>query len=167
VPDSTGVTVLLDAAAWAVLSTAVGLGINRLHHRRFEADGPLTRLRAFEEDGRVYDRWLRIRRWKDRVPEAGAWGVGFAKGHLPSRDRAGLERFAAETRRAEVVHWVLLACGPLFLAWNRGGLAAAMIAYAVVANVPCILIQRYNRGRLQRLLATRAGRRHPPPRGDG
>jgi hypothetical protein len=28
-----------------------------------------------------------------------------------------------------------------------------MVAYAVLANLPCILAQRYNRARLHRLLA--------------
>ena len=31
-------------------------------------------------------------------------------------------------------------------------LGIAMAGYAVVANVPCILVQRYNRARLERML---------------
>jgi glycosyl-4,4'-diaponeurosporenoate acyltransferase len=31
-----------------------------------------------------------------------------------------------------------------------------MVGYAVVANAPCLIVQRYNRGRLERILARRA-----------
>jgi glycosyl-4,4'-diaponeurosporenoate acyltransferase len=154
-------TALVDAAAWAALSVVVGLTANRVPLARFEHEGWLTRLRRVERGGRVYDGWLRIRTWKDLVPEAGALGVGFPKRQVGARDTTTLLRFVAETRRAEAVHWVLLACGPLFLLWNRGLLAAAMLLYALGANVPCIMIQRYNRGRLQRVLAARARRRGP------
>jgi glycosyl-4,4'-diaponeurosporenoate acyltransferase len=57
-----------------------------------------------------------------------------------------------ETRRAELAHWPILALGPVFFAWNPWWLALAMVGYAVVANVPCILVQRYNRARLYRML---------------
>jgi glycosyl-4,4'-diaponeurosporenoate acyltransferase len=164
---STTVTVAIDAVAWALLSCVVGFGLNRVPVERFAADSRLTRLRAFEDGGRLYDRRFRIRRWKDRVPEAGSSGVGFPKGRLAGRDRPTLCRFAAETRRAELVHWLLLACGPLFLVWNRGALAVAMVAYAAVANGPCILIQRYNRARLLRVLGsgTSSPRRARPSQG--
>ena len=42
--------------------------------------------------------------------------------------------------------------------WNPPGLFAAMVVFAVVANVPCLIIQRYNRARIARILARREGR---------
>jgi glycosyl-4,4'-diaponeurosporenoate acyltransferase len=69
-----------------------------------------------------------------------------------------LSRFAAETRRAELVHWCVLALTPFFVLWNPVGLFLAMVAYGVIANVPCIAIQRYNRSRIVRALAWRAAR---------
>ena len=141
-----------DGLVWAGLSVVVGWTANRLPVEHFERDGPVTRLWPVEVDGDAYRRRLRVHRWKDHVPEAGAlFAGGMSKRALPGRHAGGLARFAAETRRAERVHWVLMACGPLFLLWNPAPLGAAMIAYAVLANGPCILIQRYNRGRLVRL----------------
>lgn len=145
--------VLLDAAAWAAWSLACGLLTWALPVRFFERDGFLTRLRGFEADGRCYER-LSIRRWKDRLPEGGAvLPGGFSKRRLPSRDRAVLERFCAETRRAELTHWLIPAAWPAFYLWNSRPLATAMGVYAVGANLPCLLVQRYNRARLLRLLA--------------
>jgi glycosyl-4,4'-diaponeurosporenoate acyltransferase len=149
----TGWTVLLDCAVWAVAGTAIGLAAHRADPDSFGHDGRLTRLRRFERDGRWYERRLHIKAWKQVIPEAGTlFGVGFSKRRLTSGSVDHLRRFVAETRRAEITHWLVLAVGPLFVLWNPVGLAIVMCAYAVVANGPCIAIQRYNRGRLTRVI---------------
>jgi len=141
-----------DAALWVAWSAVCGYAAHRLPDERLRRSGPL-RLRAFERDGRVYERWLRIKAWKDALPEAGSlFRGGFSKRGVVGHDRAYLERFARETRRAERTHWAILALSPVFFAWNPWWLATAMAGYGVVANVPCLLVQRYNRARLERLL---------------
>jgi glycosyl-4,4'-diaponeurosporenoate acyltransferase len=154
-----GWTVVLDTAAWAVVGVAVGYGMHRVPAARLAHDGPLTRLRPFEADGRWYERRLHIKTWKARLPEAGAlFEGGFSKRALDDSSLDHLERFVVETRRAELTHWLVLAAGVPFVLWNPPGLLAVMWLYAVVANVPCLLIQRYNRARLTRVL-DRARRR--------
>lgn len=150
--------VLVSAVAWAAISVAVGYTCHRLPTRAFDHDTALTRLRPWEAGGRAYERHLRIVRWKDRMPEAGAaFAGGFSKKHTPGRGPGMLERFVVETRRAETTHWAILACWPLFFLWCRWNVALVMGVYALAANVPCILIQRYNRARLLRILASRPG----------
>jgi glycosyl-4,4'-diaponeurosporenoate acyltransferase len=157
---SIGWTVVLDVVVWGIVSTVTGYLAHRAPASRFATDGVLTRLRPFERDGRWYEDRLAIKRWKGRLPEAGAlFPDGFSKRHLRADTTAELERFIVETRRAEVTHWVLLAVGPLFFLWNPWGLGVVMVAYAVVANVPCLLIQRYNRARLGRVVALAHRRR--------
>ena len=115
-----------------------------------------------ERDGALYQA-LRIRRWKDRLPEAGAFFAGgISKRHLPGRARGGLERFVVETRRAELGHWLAAAAGPLFVLWNPPGVAAVLVAYGVAVNLPFIAIQRYNRLRVERVLRARADRSSIP-----
>ena len=153
-----GLVVAADALVWAAWSAVVGYAAHRIPIDRLATDGPLTRLRAVERDGRIYER-VRIRRWKDRLPELGdAFRGGVSKRGLRSGASADLRRLVAETRRAEVVHWAIPAVLPVFALWNPAGLMAAMVAYAVVANMPCLLVQRYNRGRLLRVLARRERR---------
>jgi glycosyl-4,4'-diaponeurosporenoate acyltransferase len=146
--------VLVDSLVWLLWSALVGFGLSKVPPGALVADRWVTRLRPIERDGRAYER-LRIRRWKDLLPEAGSAFGGQSKRHLLGSARPDLERFAAETRRAELVHWSILAATPLFGLWNPAPLFAGMVAYGVFANVPCIAIQRYNRARIQRVVARR------------
>ena len=150
--------VLVDMAAWAVFHSVTGYAVHRLPLARLNRDTWLLRERRFESSGSFYER-LHVRRWKDRLPEAGAlFPGGLSKRHIAGRDRATLERFIAETRRAEYGHWAAMACGPLFMFWNPPLVAAAMVAYGVGVNMPFIVIQRYNRQRVGRLLKGRTSR---------
>lgn len=151
--------ILVSCVAWVVIGLIPGYGLLRLPVSSFDHDTWLTRLRSFEHEGVWYQRHLRIRAWKDRLPEKGdLFPGGFSKRHLVDRSDAHLRRFVTETRRAETVHWTNLAAGPLFLVWCRPLLGACMIVFGVVAHLPFVLVQRYNRGRLQRLLRRRGGR---------
>jgi glycosyl-4,4'-diaponeurosporenoate acyltransferase len=144
---------LIDAGVWAVWSVLCGYAAHRISAARLSTDNWLFRLRGFETGGRFYERWLRIKKWKDRVPEAGAlFRGGTSKRRVPARDREHLEAFAAETRRAELTHWLILAAAPWFFLWNPWWLGLAMVGYGIVANVPCVAIQRYNRARLLRMI---------------
>ena len=65
------------------------------------------------------------------------------------------------------MHWAIPLVTPLFALWNPAWLVGAMVAYAVVANAPCLIVQRYNRGRLLRVLTRRNERRTAPACGGG
>jgi glycosyl-4,4'-diaponeurosporenoate acyltransferase len=159
------VLALAGAAAWGAWSAACGYAAHRLPDARLDHDGPLLRLRTWERGGRAYERRLRIKAWKDLLPEAGnLFRGGFSKRRIERHDRDHLERFLVATRRAELAHWPILAVAPAFLLWMPlfdapWWLAGALFGYGVVANVPCIAVQRYNRARLERILSprTRAG----------
>ena len=126
--------------------------------RRRLGDAWLYRRRRFEGE-RFYRRVLRVPRWKDRVPEAGAlFAGGVSKRPLPADELGGLDRFVVETRRAELGHWLAAAAGPLFVLWNPWPAAVVLVAYGLAANLPCVAIQRYNRLRAERVLSRRAAR---------
>ncbi|WGL52609.1 hypothetical protein P5P86_02010 [Nocardioides sp. BP30] len=151
------VTVAVDVLAWGAFHSLTGLAAHRLGAARLAHDGQLLRIRRFEEGGGWYRRRLHIHRWKDRLPEAGGLFGGVSKRHLPTYDVEGLALFARETRRAELAHLWAMACGPLFVLWNPPLASALLIAYGVLVNLPFIVIQRYNRARIQ-ALATRVVR---------
>jgi glycosyl-4,4'-diaponeurosporenoate acyltransferase len=147
------VLALIDAGVWAAWSALSGYAAHRVSDARLSHDNRLFRVRRFEAGGRFYERVMRIKQWKDLLPDAGAlFQGGVSKQDLVGRDREHLERFAVETRRAELTHWLILAAAPWFLLWNPWWLGLAMVGYGIVANVPCVAIQRYNRARLLRII---------------
>jgi glycosyl-4,4'-diaponeurosporenoate acyltransferase len=151
--------------AWVVIGFTTGFGVHRIPLRRLERDNWLTRPRKFEDGGRFYERRLHIRSWKDKLPEKGdIFPGGFSKRTITDRSDGFLERFAAETRRAETVHWMNAVSGPLFLVWCSWPLGVVMICFGWAGHLPFVCIQRYNRSRIERTLARRhaAGIRRSP-----
>jgi glycosyl-4,4'-diaponeurosporenoate acyltransferase len=142
----------LNIAAWLCWSLAVGYFGHRRPLRSFTDERWWSRLRPFESGGSWYARTLRIKQWKDLLPELGAlFSGGFAK-RVVHRDRDHLERFVIETRRAEWVHWLAFWLWPVFAIWNPPWAVAVMLLYATAANLPCLVVQRYNRARLLQTL---------------
>ncbi|NLV56871.1 MAG: hypothetical protein GXY13_14825 [Acidimicrobiales bacterium] len=147
-----------SSLTWFLVSLVAGRWAARLPPERLSRTGPFTRLRSWEEDGAVWQRRLRVTRWKDSVPEAGGvFAGGYPKRRIRSRATEDLRHFRRETIRAERVHWLILASTPVHLLWCRPALAAAMAVFGVLFTAPFIIIQRYNRGRLDRLIARRGG----------
>jgi len=145
--------VAIDAVAWTAWSAAAGWWVTRHGPRHSdvghpEVDGPVLRLRPFERGGRWYERTLRVRRWKSWLPEAGRAFGGRSKRHLPPGGVRALPLFLTDCRRAERTHWLIVVATPVFAVWNPLGLFLAMVAFAVVANGPCLIVLRYYRARV-------------------
>jgi glycosyl-4,4'-diaponeurosporenoate acyltransferase len=142
--------VLIDSLIWILYSVIVGFSVTKLSIdslRKFTLlDYGLMRTKALCET-------LKIKKWKDRVPEAGSmFKGGVSKRQLIGIANHDLERFAMETKRAEVAHYLFLLFSPVFFLFNPFFLGLAMVIYAIVANIPCILIQRYNRARIYSII---------------
>jgi glycosyl-4,4'-diaponeurosporenoate acyltransferase len=163
---SAPVTVAVDVAAWAVIHASTGYLVHRLPLRLFARDRMPWRERGWERGGDLYVHRFRIKRWKRFLPEAGGWFAGgFDKKQLRAVNDGYLERYAAETRRAETGHVLAAAMAPLFFLWNPYPVGVVMLVYGVVANLPCVLAQRYNRLRILRVLARRRRLRPSPDSG--
>ncbi|MEB3166563.1 MAG: hypothetical protein VKO65_07820 [Cyanobacteriota bacterium] len=94
-----------------------------------------------------------IRVWKRWIPDAGgALPGGVRKASLVRRDGHSLRRLVLETRRAELVHWLLLPGGLLTALWLPPAGVVVNVLFALAFNLPCLLLQRDNRARLQRCL---------------
>lgn len=142
-----------SAAFWLLLSLVVGLVANQLPERWLrQAAPPPARISA-------EPCWPPgIRRWKRWIPDAGpALPGGIRKASLARRDPQLLLRLMLETRRAELVHWVLWPAGLLTALWLEPAGVLVNLGFATLFNVPCLLLQRFNRRRLQRCLARLSG----------
>lgn len=106
----------------------------------------------WEKNGEIY-RKIRIEKWKDHVPDMSRHvKTMFAKEIVSPRDPEYTRRLILETCVAELVHYVLMLLSPIFPQYMLpfyGDLG--MVAY-VLGNLPFVLIQRYNRPRLIRLM---------------
>lgn len=167
---------MLIAPAWllvplyAVIWIGIHIGSGYLAHNMplswFDPEGPLYRSRRIERGGRLY-RAFGVHRWKDALPEAGAFFEGgFSKRSLTTAKAGYLERYLRETCRAEASHWISAALAVTFFLWNPWYIGAIMIGYGLATNLPFIMVQRYNRPRIARVYRLRAGAaagaQHPP-----
>ena len=145
-------TILSFIIIWPMIQVLISMVGNWIPDKYFNADSFWYRTHRCENGSRFYEKVLRIKLWKRWLPDgAKAFKVGFAKGELKETDEAYLKAFIAETCRAEFVHtiqilpfWVFGLWAPAFVIW-------IMLGYALMANLPCIIAQRYNRPRLKKL----------------
>lgn len=115
------------------------------------------RPRPWEQDGAVYQKWCRVKAWKPLIPDAGITSpYKFRKKHLQGIEKDYIHQFILESVRAELTHEltiilaipIILACPTQFVRW--------LIAYSLLMNLPCTIIQRYNRPRFERILKGRS-----------
>jgi len=147
-------TILLDIAVWLIIHVGVSFVITHIPLGSFNNEFWLYEQKKWEKGGKIYIRIFGLKKWKKRLPDGAAlFKKGFRKKHLTGRDDIYLDSFIRETCRAELAHWIMLLLSPVFFIWNIWWVGIVMIIYAVLANLPCIIIQRYNRIRLKRVYA--------------
>jgi glycosyl-4,4'-diaponeurosporenoate acyltransferase len=145
--------ILVNIAAWLVFHLGIAALATALPLRMFPSSGWICRERRFEKNGKIYEAFFAVRRWKGLLPEgADILGKGFKKGRMESRNPDYLRLYFLETCRSEICHWTVWLCGWLFFLWNPPWAGWVMVVYATFANFPCIIAQRYNRARLRKLL---------------
>ncbi|MFW5688220.1 MAG: hypothetical protein ACOC1U_01510 [Spirochaetota bacterium] len=144
----------LISLSWGAIQFVAG-GLAHIIPRRVFTRSLETEPRPEPALARVaYRRVLRVHRWKDRLPEAGAlFAGGFSKRGFVGRDPARLLVFIAETRRAEFSHWLAALLSLTFFLWNTPAVAIWMPPVGLAGNAPFIVVQRYVRMRLRALLA--------------
>lgn len=107
----------------------------------------------FEKDGQIYDK-LNIRKWQNKVPDMSR----ILPKWMPAKNLSGnfrerMPRMLQETCVAEFIHSALCVTGLRCLKLYPGiGGVIIVLLYIVVFNLPFIIIQRYNRPRLMKLL---------------
>jgi glycosyl-4,4'-diaponeurosporenoate acyltransferase len=120
---------------------------------KFDPQSRLFKTKEWEMQGTLYTKFFAIKKWKSKLPDAAAWFAGgFPKKKILHRDPKYLKEFVVETCRGEGAHWATMLCCPIFFIWNPAWASTVMFIYALAANLPCILTQRYNRIVLQRLI---------------
>lgn len=144
---------ILDAFAWLLIHLSIGFWCSRIPASWFDPNSRFYRSYRWERGGKIYQRFFRVRAWKEFMPNGGSlYGSHFSIKTLPSHSMEYVERWLRESCRSELCHWLMILPGFLFFLWNSVHLAWAMVAYAVLNNIFPIVLQRFNRPRMQRLL---------------
>ena len=108
----------------------------------------------FEQKGKLYER-IGIRQWQNHVPDVSQLFPHIVprKAMEKNLNVSGLYRMVQETCVAELTHSLLCLAGiALLRIWTGTGGVVLFLVYVLFGNLPFILIQRYNRPRLLRLL---------------
>lgn len=146
--------IVINALAWAAAQLSLAWLAERFDAERLARSGILFHPKPWEPN---FYRALGVRFWKGSLPNGGPWvGGRFSKSRLERRDPIYLRKFAVESYRGEVAHWGMIACLPFFFLWNPFKAWPILLGYAFMANMPCIITQRYNRFALLSILARKS-----------
>ncbi|MBD3418635.1 MAG: glycosyl-4,4'-diaponeurosporenoate acyltransferase [Chitinivibrionales bacterium] len=157
---STPALVIINTLAWLVIHLGIAYVAAKIPFRFVKPEWLLFRSSFIEHEGRIYDTLFRVSSWKGLLPDGAAWFFGgFAKKKLQATQLEYLRQFIRETCKGELAHWLVLWVAPVFFLWNPAWAGWINVAYAVAANAPCIIVQRYNRPVLQRILVHKLSRK--------
>ncbi|MGN1043831.1 MAG: hypothetical protein ACI4PR_03390 [Acutalibacteraceae bacterium] len=126
-----------------------------LDSKFFDSERMLYRTRSWEKNGFFYIKYLKIKKWKDYLPQYISKN-GFSKKNLLSITKLEtkyIDNFILETCRAEWNHFVCCLYFIISFTINPMPYAVIFSAIPIVINAPFIIIQRYNRIRLKKLTA--------------
>ena len=151
--------IMLDVFLWFILHMGISMALLKIPLATFEKENKWFRVYAWEKEGQFWQKNFNVRFWKDKLPDgATLFKMGFKKKHLRNRNKSYFNEYIAESRRAELNHWLLILPAPLFFLWNPPWASIVIICYALLANIPFIIIQRYNRPRFEQIQLKRKKR---------
>ena len=145
--------IFLNIAMILIIHLGISWACTKIPIERFNPYSRFFRIKKYERGGKIYTRIFKIKRWKNIIPDgAKMFRGGFPKKNLESCTQDYLYTFARETCRGELTHYLHMVPMPIFFLWNVWWGGVIMVIYLLIANIPCILLQRYNRARLLRVI---------------
>lgn len=152
-----GWTIALFAVIWFLLHLAASVVCHRIDEKYLTVNSALFKTRTWEKEGMLYDRLLRVRKWKKFLPEIYLFRQGALKEALYKKEPGAgrkelLEQYLLESCRAELSHWLAIAPFWIFGFFAPPPVILYMLLFALAANLPCIIVQRFNRPRIAKVL---------------
>lgn len=147
-------TLIVDILAWVVLHLGIGFLSSRIPLKWLHPECKLFQTFAWEKDGKIYDQIFHVCSWKHIIPNGSAVYSGtFSIKNLKTFDLDYLRRWLKESVRSEICHYIMIIPGFFFFLWNNVVVGWLMVAYAFINNLVPIVLQRFNRPRMRKLLA--------------
>lgn len=124
---------------------------NFLSYKKLSSIYPYFRLKSFEGSGEIYNRLFKVKAWKEHIPSMGSFDKkALASGRLTDEY---LSQYLLEGLRAELCHLFSIVFSLVVLMLSIPRAWFFIISYSALLNLPCIIIQRFNRPRFERLLS--------------
>lgn len=158
----------LNCFLYLVITGVMAFFLGRLLPKKwFRADSFPYRPYAFEDNGRYYERFG-VRKWQHKLPDMSR----ILPFMMPAKSLSGdykkrLPRMLQETCVAELIHTLNCFLGLYCLKLYRGiGGVIIVLLYVFLFNLPYIIIQRYNRPRLMKLMKRIQNEEQRPAEGE-
>lgn len=148
------ITIIADILIWVVFHLSIGYWCSQLPIDRFDYNQWSYQTFKWEQDGEIYQKLFRVKDWKHFIPSGAALYKGaYQISHVNEFTVEGVKIWLKESCRSEFCHRIMILPGFLFFLWNEVTVGWIMVAYAVLNNLIPIMMQRYNRPRIRKLLA--------------
>lgn len=146
--------IIINIVVWGLLHFLISYLCFIIPLHIFLKDLSIFKISRFEKKSQIWQRIFLVKRWKDHILDGSMIvNKSFDKRVLKGKNINVIMHFSAETKRAELTHWLLIPPAFLFFLWNPVWAGWVNVLYAVFANVPFIIVQRYNRGRIERMIS--------------
>jgi glycosyl-4,4'-diaponeurosporenoate acyltransferase len=147
-------TAILDIVAWLIFHLSIGYFSSRIPIGHFNPDDSWYQTKSWERDGEIYQRIFYVKNWKKLIPSGGAlYPNTYEIKHLTDLSIENVRIWIKESCRSEFCHFVMIVPGFLFYLWNNVETGTWMVVYAILNNLEPIVMQRYNRPRVRKVLA--------------
>ncbi len=147
-------TFILDMICWVIIQLGIGYLSLKFPEKWLDPGRRFFQSFAWEKGGKIYQQLFRVRSWKHLIPDGSKTYRGaFSIKKLPTSELTYLLRWLKESIRSELCHWFMILPAPFFFLWNsiKGGWL--MVFYAFFNNLVPIILQRFNRPRIRKLIA--------------
>ncbi|MBF0748856.1 glycosyl-4,4'-diaponeurosporenoate acyltransferase [Mammaliicoccus lentus] len=143
--------ILSISVYWFVVQMIISTLGNLIDKRYFEKYHFLFKSWPIESEGRLWEKLFKVKSWKKLLPDGHKMNhaIKSKKTIEKLESEQYINDFILETRRAEFIHLLSMLPALVFLKSSRK-VKLINIVYAIVSNVPIIIVQRYNRPKLER-----------------
>ena len=124
--------------------------VNLLSYKTLSRIYPLLKTRKIERNGEIYESVFHIKSWKDYIPAIGSFDK--KKITKVKLTKEYISQYLLESLRAELCHIGAILFALIILTLTVPSLSILIVGYTALLNIPCILIQRFNRPRFERIL---------------
>ncbi|HKK96501.1 MAG TPA: hypothetical protein VJ916_09350 [Anaerovoracaceae bacterium] len=149
-------TIAISFILWPTFQFIASRIANKLPISFYNDNNVLFKTKKWEKGGSFYQTYFRIKSWKEYMPDSSFFNKNkYAKKRITDFSDENLYRFLIESRKAELVHILSVLPFWVWIIISRVEVMLLMLLYALIANIPCIIIQRYNRPRIKEYLNRR------------